>query len=404
MRIRPAEEADRDRFVAAILTAFGTAPEDPVPDTGHWWSAFEMDRGLVAEADGAVVGTAAAYSFELTLPGGAAVPVAGITSVGVLPSHRRQGILTAMMRRQLTGLRESGEAMAVLLASEAVIYRRFGYGPATFTQQLTVQRHRAAIPGGPSAGAVGVRTRAECGELLPRLYDDYRRTQPGAISRPPLWWARGSGTPAGRPHPAADRGAPRTGRPAGRLRQLPGGHAGPADPGQGAHRGRNDRVRPGRRRGALQVLRRARPGHRGGLHHPATGHLAAVAAGRLPGGRGDQGPGLAVGAPARHPRSLTARGYPVDGELIIEVGDALFADSSGRYALSVSGGEATCVRTDREPDLVLDVGDLGSLYLGGLTATALAHAGRVRPVAGDALERADSLFRSPVTPHTVHWF
>jgi predicted N-acetyltransferase YhbS len=70
-------------------------------------------------------------SGELTLPGETIVPTTGVTAVGVLPSHRRQGVLSAMMRHQLTELRARGEVLSVLLASEALIYRRFGYGPAT---------------------------------------------------------------------------------------------------------------------------------------------------------------------------------------------------------------------------------------------------------------------------------
>lgn len=105
-----------------------------------------MDRNLLAlAADGRPVGTAGAYSFELTLPGEVLVPAAGVTAVGVLPSHRRQGVLSAMMRNQLAELRARGEFLSVLLASEARIYRRFGYGPATYTQRLTVPRHQAAL-------------------------------------------------------------------------------------------------------------------------------------------------------------------------------------------------------------------------------------------------------------------
>ncbi|MEU6239104.1 GNAT family N-acetyltransferase, partial [Kitasatospora sp. NPDC047058] len=145
MEIRSTTEKDLDVFVDTLHTAFGRFPETPAENGGGvWWSAYEMDRGLLAvTADGRPVGTAGAYSFELTLPGGALLPTSGVTAVGVLPSHRRQGVLTAMMRRQLAELRARGEFLSVLLASEALIYRRFGYGPATYTGRLTVPRHKA---------------------------------------------------------------------------------------------------------------------------------------------------------------------------------------------------------------------------------------------------------------------
>ncbi|MGC5410200.1 GNAT family N-acetyltransferase, partial [Streptomyces sp. DT225] len=127
--MRPTTDEDFEVFVATVHTAFGQFPETPVADGGRWWSALEMDRGLFAVApDGKPVGTAAAYSFELTLPGGNLVPAAGVTAVGVLPSHRRRGVLGAMMRHQLAEVRERGEFLSVLLASEAGIYGRFGYG------------------------------------------------------------------------------------------------------------------------------------------------------------------------------------------------------------------------------------------------------------------------------------
>ncbi|MEU2632561.1 GNAT family N-acetyltransferase, partial [Kitasatospora sp. NPDC007106] len=146
MDIRPTDDQDLDVFVDTLHAAFGRFPETPVDGGGVWWAALEMDRNLMALApDRRPVGTAGAYSFELTLPGGVLAPAAGVTAVGVLPSHRRRGVLTAMMRHQLTDLRDRGEFLSVLLASEAVIYRRFGYGPATYTARVTVPRHRSAL-------------------------------------------------------------------------------------------------------------------------------------------------------------------------------------------------------------------------------------------------------------------
>src|SRR5689334_15472707 len=100
MDIRPTTDQDLDVFVDTVHAAFGLFRETPAEDGGGvLWSAYEMDRNLLAvTADGRPVGTAGAYSFELTLPGETIVPTSGVTAVGVLPSHRRQGVLTAMMR------------------------------------------------------------------------------------------------------------------------------------------------------------------------------------------------------------------------------------------------------------------------------------------------------------------
>jgi hypothetical protein len=108
MKIRSTTEEDLGVFVDTVHAAFGRHPETPVDGGGLWWSALEMDRGVLAlTADGRPVGTAAAYSFELTLPGEILAPVAGVTAVGVLPSHRRRGVLSGMMR---PSSRSSGSA------------------------------------------------------------------------------------------------------------------------------------------------------------------------------------------------------------------------------------------------------------------------------------------------------
>src|SRR4051812_7108099 len=90
--------------------------------------SFEPDRSLAVFDGGSIVATAGALSFELTLPGLTSIPVAGVSYVGVLPTHRRRGLLRRMMRRQLDDVYRRGEALAVLTASESAIYGRFGYG------------------------------------------------------------------------------------------------------------------------------------------------------------------------------------------------------------------------------------------------------------------------------------
>ncbi|MEU0218023.1 GNAT family N-acetyltransferase, partial [Streptomyces sp. NPDC006265] len=198
MEIRPTTDEDLEVFFDTVHAAFGRFPETPTEGGGLWWSALEMDRCLLAlTTDGRPVSTSGAHSFELT--GETIVPAPGVTAVGVPPSHRRRGVLSAMMRHQLAGSRARGEFLSVLLASEATIYGRFGYGPATHTQELTAPRHRAALAfprahgtaDAPAAGAdngsVEVLRSAGCGEILEEVYDRYRRAQPGAPSRPHRW-------------------------------------------------------------------------------------------------------------------------------------------------------------------------------------------------------------------------
>ncbi|MER6839203.1 GNAT family N-acetyltransferase [Streptomyces platensis] len=410
MEIRSTSDEDLDVFVDTLHAAFGRFPETPTEGGGGvWWSALEMDRNLLAvTADGRPVGTAGAYSFEVTLPGEILAPAAGVTAVGVLPSHRRQGVLSAMMRHQLTELRARGEFLSVLLASEAPIYGRFGYGPATYTQRLTVPRHQAAFArprargtaGAPATGSdtgsVEVLRRAECGEILEEIYDRYRRAQLGALSRPHRWWALGAGQPPVAPAPryvAVHRDAD----------GVPDGYAS-----YSVESGTltvdeiiatDDAV--------FTVLTRFVLGHdlvtqvvfkHLAPDHPLRWQLADFRAGQV----SDDTDWLWVRL-LDVPRALTARGWFMDGEIVLDVDDP-FLGEHGRYLLTVRDTKADCVPTDREPDLSLDVSDLGSVYLGGTAPSTLVRGGHIRAHRPGAAALADALFRTDRSPHCLHWF
>ncbi|WP_037851200.1 GNAT family N-acetyltransferase [Streptomyces sp. NRRL S-340] len=409
MDIRPTTDKDLGVFVDTVHAAFGRFPETPVEGGGLWWSALEPDRCLLAlTADGRPVGTAAAHSFELTLPGGALVPAAGVTAVGVLPSHRRQGVLSALMRHQLAELRARGEFLSVLLASEAPIYGRFGYGPATYTARLTVPRHGAALavpraravagapPAGPDHGSVEILRRAECGAILEEVYDRYRRAQPGALSRPHRWWVLRAGQPPVSPaprHVAVHRDA--GGVPDGYASYSVESGTLTVDETIAA----DDAVFTSLARFALGhdlvsqvVFRHVPPGH------PLRWRFADFRAGEVSGDTDWLWVRL-----LDVPRALTARGWFTDGELVLGLHDP-FLGEHDRYLLTVRDGRADCVPTDREPDLSLDIGDLGAVYLGGTAPSTLVRAGHVRAHHPGAATLADALFRAERAPHCLHWF
>jgi predicted acetyltransferase len=308
---------------------------------------------------------------------------------------------SALMRRQLADLRERGEFLAVLLASQAVIYRRFGYGPATYSQRLAVSRHRADldVPRAPQppTGSVTVLPRAACGDLLEEVYDRYRRAQPGALSRPHRWWELGGGQPPVAPEPryvAVHRDAP----------GVPDGYA--------SYR-RNDPD-------ALVVdeviaaddavwseLARVLLGHdlvgtvvfqNVPREHPVRWQLTDFRAAEVT--RDTDWLWVRI---LDVPRALTARTWGADGELVLDVTDP-FLGEQHRHLLMVRDGRADCAPTDREPDLSLDISDLGSIYLGGTTPSTLVRAGHVRAHHPDAAARADGFFRADRTPHCLHWF
>ncbi|GAB6897139.1 GNAT family N-acetyltransferase [Kineosporia succinea] len=445
VRTRATTGDDLDLFVTTVHQAFGAFPETPADSPGRWWSALELDRGILAHttsepteptgpadhgepADhgGRPVGTTASYTFDLTLPGPQhptpdtgpenplpTISVAGVTSVGVLPTHRRQGVLTAMMRHQLTDLRERGEPLAVLLASEATIYGRFGYGPATHTTQITVPRHRNAlaaprahtlVPPTPESretkadnGTVEIVHRDTCGDILETLYDQYRRHQPGALSRPHHWWARRAGRP---PISCAPR-----------YIALHRDHTGTPD-GYASYTLDQGTLTVDETitttTSALTALHHFTLNHdltqqtvlkHVPRNHPLRTQLSDTRAAQVT----NDTDWLWVRI-LDIPRALTTRGWgSTDADLVLDVHDP-FLHEHTRHHLHTHNGHATCEPTDRDPDLTLDIRDLGSLYLSGTTPSTLIHAGHIHPHHPEAAALADAVFDTGQPPHCLHWF
>ncbi|GHH62953.1 putative acetyltransferase [Streptomyces umbrinus] len=296
----------------------------------------------------------------------------------------------------------------MLLASEAPIYGRFGYGPATYTAQLTVPRHKAALAvprahgaadapaAGSDNGPVEVLRRAECGEILEEVYDRYRRAQPGALSRPHRWWALRAGQPPISPAPryiAVHRDA--VGVPDGYASYSVESGTLTVDETIAT----DDAVFTALARFVLGhdlvsqfVFKHVPPGH------PLRWQFADFRAGEVSGDMDWLWARL-----LDVPRALTARGWFTDGELVLDIDDPFFGEHS-RYLLTVRDGKADCVPTDRKPDLSMDVRDLGSVYLGGTAPSTLVRAGHIQAHHQDAATLADSLFRTDRPPHCLHWF
>ncbi|GAA0678501.1 hypothetical protein GCM10010193_34980 [Kitasatospora atroaurantiaca] len=150
LTVRTLRAEEWDGWYRSLEVAFGGREEEP-EERQLWRGLTELDRSLAVRDGSTVVGGAGAFTFRIAVPGGAVVPAAGVTMVGVLPTHRRRGLLTAMMRRQLDDIHERGESLAVLTASEPAIYGRFGYGVGTWRMALTVPRGHLPVP--PTTGA-----------------------------------------------------------------------------------------------------------------------------------------------------------------------------------------------------------------------------------------------------------
>ncbi len=399
MEVRVEICSSLDEFGTA-LTAIGhyVGSERDGERTADFSRNLEVGRMHAAWEGDSIVGGAGAFAFSTTVPGGAAVPTAGVSVVGVQPTHRRRGILTAMMRAQLDDVRRRGEPLALLWASEAKIYGRYGYGMASTAGEISVPRERAgfAVPFVPRGRARILEAEAAL-EVIPAVYEQVRRERPGMFTRSRAWWEyrrlrdntqwrRGAG-PLQRVAIELD-GEPR----AFALYRVKAEWEGFVSTGQ---------VR------VLEAL---------GATPEATAEiwrylfdldwLATVEASLLP---PDHPLFLLVAEPRRLGyrvgdalwcrlvdvgAALGARSYASEEPLVFEVQDAFCTWNEARWRLAAGHAE----QTDEEPDLRLDVSGLGSVYLGGMTFRQLAEALRLEELKPGAVARADAVFATDRLP------
>ncbi|MFI5566577.1 GNAT family N-acetyltransferase [Streptomyces sp. NPDC051740] len=398
---------DWDKWYANLIRAFGGGEESD--EERELWNSFtEYDRFLGFWDGDECVGTAGAFSFRLTVPGGDPVPAAGVTGVSVAATHRRRGVLRTMMRRQLDDIRSWGEPLAVLTASEPAIYGRFGYEAATFQVNAEIDTSRTSLSVPPGTDDVRVRYAAPA-DVLDACEAVYARLvpgRPGMLARQPGWERLGTLDPAsgrGGASPLQCVVAERDGRTVGYARYRVKGEYGPAghegsvilstlaalDPAADAALWRFlfgidltstlvARGRPVDEAWQYMVsdIRRCRPELRDSLYV------------RL----------VDVGA------ALQARTYRAPVDVVFEVEDAFCPWNAGRWRLSGDAKGASCERTEEPADLALSVRELGAAYLGGVSLTALAAAGRVDESRRGALAEASLAFGSDPAPWLPHGF
>ena len=400
--LRVPDEGDFEAFMLPVWRGFGyPAPEpEAMADERSVW---ERERSIGAVDGEEWVGGAGAYSLRLTVPGGAQTPVAGVTMVGVATTHRRQGILTALMRRQLDDVAERGELIAALTASETSIYGRYGYGWATATTEVELERDRSAFRVEPQApGRLRVLPTADALEPVRAAYDRCITRRAGTMSRDEGYWKIQLGDAPRRRdgnsamyvvvHEDAE------GRPDGFVtyriafrwhESLPDNTVVVldlvgADPeveavlwGYLLSIDLASRIRFANRpvddpiRWRLVEPRRLR-----------TRELVDYLWLRI----------LDV------PGALALRTYGATDALVLDVVEGFRPASGGRFRLDGSPAGAECAATTAPPDLVLGPEELGSIYLGGIAPSALAAAGRIQEATPGAVARADAMFLTATAP------
>src|SRR6185437_1614290 len=386
--IRPIDEDDLDGFMNVDEHAFNTSPWSE-GDRRVALDRFEFDRTLAAFDGSTQVGVTMCYSFRLSVPGQEVLPAAGVTFVSVLPTHRRRGVLRSLMLRQLADVRDRGEPLAILWASEAVIYGRYGYGRASWHLDFTLHHGEGRLAGTAASAEDGLRLRiAEPEAALPELakvYDAVLATRPGMFGRNDAWWRSAIYDPAEH----------RQG--AGPLRCLLAEDAS-GTRGYALYAG-------------VDTWAGFLPENVLTVRELMATDLAASAAlctdllsrdltteFRLPHRPVDDPLLYQLADPRRTrpklndnlwvrivdlPRALAGRRYACPVDVVLEVQDEILPANAGRWRLTTTaeapggGLAASCVPASSPADLALDVTELGAAYLGGTRLGAMAGSGLV---------------------------
>jgi predicted acetyltransferase len=401
-QLRPATPEEWPAFVRAMAAVFNEVPRGPYLDTPS--PVAELDRSLGLWEGDRVAATAGIYSRTLSVPG-AVVPCAGITWITVSPTPRRRGVLSAIMRRQLTELHEQErEPVAALWAAEYPIYGRFGYAPATVRGGLRGSTERLRLRPDVDLGAGRV-------DLVPvdvyrpaaaAVYESVRRFVPGNLERDERWWNRLLRDEPDNRHGATERRHLLHTEPDGTVT------------GYASYRVKDswtDTSEPDATLTVDEVRARSTPAYAALWSFLLSVDLVRTV--RAPMASADDPlRHLLADARALHStpvdalwvrlvdvgRALSARRYPTPIDLVFEVRDYFCEWNTGRWHVWGHPAGAFCDRTDRDPDLVLGIEELSAAYLGGVSLATLQAAGRVREVSPGAVTLASAAFHWPVTP------
>ena len=386
--VRPC--GDRDEFRRAlygIAQYFGGPPTDEQLD--RFLRVLELERMHAAFEDGEIVGGAGAFSFDLSVPGGS-LPCAGVTVVGVSPTHRRRGVLRAMMRAQLDDVHERGEPIAALWASEETIYGRYGYGIAAWMGEVSLKREWAAFARPlERRGRVRFVEPEEAKALFPPVWEALRRERPGVFARSEAWWElrrlRIPDEESSNPRRFAVLELDGDAQAYAIFKRHPGWEDGATDARTEVVEavGATPEATAEIWRFLLDIDWTARlEAQLLPLDHSLLLLLATPRRARYRLFDGLWVRLVDVGA------ALSGRAYAGEGSVVFEVRDAFCPWNEGCWKLD--GGAAS--RTDEPAELALDVDALGSAYLGAVSFAELRAALRVEELAEGAVARADALF------------
>ncbi len=406
--LRPLSADEVDAYFAFIGNAFHEVltPDEQRAEE----SILERDRTLVLFDGDTMIGSTAILSRIMTVPGGP-IPVAGVTEVAVAASHTRRGLLTQLMRAQLTELHdERREAVAVLWASESAIYQRFGYGLASQRARISLSNRDVRLLRPVAAAERGIRIGDAADKAIvadvAASYDRARTGIVGHCDRPGPWWE----------YRLFDPESARDGATALRI-AVHYGAAGPDGYALYAVRKNWGAQGPDGEVLIKELTVENSEAHAALWSHLMSVDLTADVTFRV--GPEDAPVQHMVDHPRRVDvaindalwvrivdvdRALAARRYTAPVDVVFEVTDAFCPWNAGRWRLTGGPDDARCARTDAPADLALSSTELGAAYLGGSTLAILAAAGRVTELQPGTLRATSAAFAEPRPPYCAEIF
>ncbi len=400
IEIRSITSEDAYMYRSRVSQGFGQDVDTDDASKERFEALFDFDRTLAAFDGDDMVGTCAAFSLGLTVPGGMEVPMGGTTVVTVRTTHRRQGVLRALMSRHLDEIAERGEPLAGLWASEGTIYGRFGYGPATHLYEAKIHARHVGFAGRDHGGSARLLDVDEAGPSIRRIYERGRLRRPGMLTRREAWWDH---------RVLADPESWRNGKSGHRYVVYeetgePTGYA------LYRQKGKWLDSLPDGEVSVTEVISTTPDSHLGLWSFllnidlfPNVEYWNLAVDDPLPlvldnhrrvARRLEDGLWVRL---MDVPAALSGRGYEYDGVVVFTVHDSAPHGAAGTYRLEVAGGVGQCERVDVDPHLELDLSVLGRLYLGGGSLPSLAAAGTIEG-GQEAMTTLHRIMRTDVAP------
>ena len=396
--LRFIKEGENRPFLSAMSRGFGG---DPMDDEIFRAFAPSLKHGRsLAAYDGAeIAGTFVVYPMRMVVPECRTAPTAIVSGVAVLPTHRRQGILTRMMDCQLRRAYEEGETVAILEASESVIYGRFGFGVATHHERWGIDRQYTKLALSPDVyGRVRFIEKNDALSRLPAVAARACADRPGFVAVHQEHWVEW----------IEEYEFNRAG--AGKLNFAVYEERGETC-GYVVYRLRDRTVV------VLDLMAATEAAYAGlwqfvfgidlrtrteAYNRPVDDMLPWMLADRR---RLERTLSDSMWLRILDIRgALEARDYAVDGRVVFEVRDEFCPWNEGRYELEAGPDGARCKATTAAPDITLPAASLSSMYLGDTRLSTLLRAIRAEANRFEAVELADRMFRSrriPFWPHPL---